>query len=93
MTFAGILKSWFHALVTFSSGSKSSVLDPASAQGFSSPDSMLLQPSALAQSPQCWIPLQPKYSNLRRIQVWFNLQLTAQYQFLQTSEPCSPSTN
>ncbi|MEQ2248723.1 hypothetical protein ILYODFUR_021867, partial [Ilyodon furcidens] len=28
---SGILKSWFHALVTFSSGSKSSVLDPASA--------------------------------------------------------------
>ncbi|KAK5605283.1 hypothetical protein CRENBAI_014254 [Crenichthys baileyi] len=27
----GILKSWFHALATFSSGSKSSVLDPASA--------------------------------------------------------------
>ncbi|MED6236941.1 hypothetical protein ATANTOWER_016514 [Ataeniobius toweri] len=54
---------------------------------------MLLQPSALAQSPQCWILPQPKYSNLRRNQVWFHLQLTAQYQFPQTSSPCSPSTN
>ncbi|MEQ2257463.1 hypothetical protein ILYODFUR_035082 [Ilyodon furcidens] len=36
---------------------------------------------------------QPKHRNLRRNLVWFNLQLTAQYQFLQTSEPCSPSTS
>ncbi|MED6273960.1 hypothetical protein CHARACLAT_011666 [Characodon lateralis] len=35
-----------------------------------------LRPSALAQSPQFWILPQPKYSNLKRNLVWFNLQLT-----------------
>ncbi|KAK5606390.1 hypothetical protein CRENBAI_021862 [Crenichthys baileyi] len=56
----------------------------------SSPGFMLLRPSALAQSPQFWILPQPKYSKLRRNLIWFNLQLTPQYQFLQTIPPCQP---
>ncbi|MEQ2237924.1 hypothetical protein ILYODFUR_028196, partial [Ilyodon furcidens] len=59
----------------------------------STPGLTFLRPSALALNPQFWILPQPKYSNLRRNPVWFNLQLTAQYQLCQTSEPCEPSTN
>ncbi|MED6243400.1 hypothetical protein ATANTOWER_019587 [Ataeniobius toweri] len=65
-------------------------------QESSSPGFTFLRLSALAQSPQFWILPQPKYSNLRRNLVWFNLQLAAHYPFCQISSPstnCSPKTH